>query len=61
MTTSPKSAKPVPPLTVIQVRFGFNEGLNFGCGFFVAGFVFSIVIVPLTIFILLALGLSSFQ
>ncbi len=32
-----------PPEHTIIVKFGFNEGLNFGCGFFIAGALFSIV------------------
>lgn len=46
------------PQTVITVKFGFSEGLNFGCGFFVAGFVFSIVVVPVTALLISLLGMG---
>ncbi len=35
-----KTATPGPSLT-------FSDGLNFGCGFFVAGFLFSVLFLPL--------------
>jgi hypothetical protein len=37
----------------------FNDGLNFGCGFFVAGLLFSLAMIPLSFFIvsvLVAMG-----
>lgn len=56
MTTPVIAKKEIP---TIQVKIGFSEGLNFGCGFFVAGFLFFIVAVPLAIFIagLMSLGI----
>ncbi|GIK36586.1 MAG: hypothetical protein BroJett011_04190 [Chloroflexota bacterium] len=48
---SPPARKPGPNLT-------FSDGLNFGCGFFVAGFLFSILIIPVSVFMIsLLIGL----
>jgi hypothetical protein len=49
-----KPAQPPPP--IIVTKFGFNEGLNFGCGFFVAGAIFTTIIVPIITFLLFALA-----
>lgn len=50
----PVKSKPTSRVTTsIQVEFGFREGLNFGCGFFTAGAVFTLIIVPLATFIIL--------
>lgn len=56
MTTPSPAKKEIP---TIQVKIGFSEGLNFGCGFFVAGFLFFIIAVPLAIFMagLMSVGL----
>jgi hypothetical protein len=39
-----------PPLqarrSAMKEKLTFSDGLNFGCGFFTAGFIFSIVIIP---------------
>ena len=66
-----KSLKPNPPkkqpstnssIQRVEFRLTFSDGLNFGCGFFVAGFLFSMVFIPLTtifVFVLIpALGLA---
>lgn len=33
-------------MTVKNQQLGFRDGFDFGCGFFAAGFVFSIFAVP---------------
>jgi hypothetical protein len=42
------------PQHVIKTQFGFAEGFNFGCGFFLAGTIFTTIIVPLIILALVA-------
>ena len=32
----------------IKEKLTFSDGLNFGCGFFTAGFIFSVIIIPVT-------------
>ena len=32
----------------MKEKLTFSDGLNFGCGFFAAGFLFSIIIIPVT-------------
>jgi len=62
----PIASKPVakapakPKDTVIVVKFGFSEGLNFGCGFFVAGALFTIVAVPASMFLAAMIGAGLF-
>ena len=43
---------------VIKVKFGFSEGLNFGCGFFIAGALFLIVAAAFALLGMAFLGLS---
>jgi len=60
----PIASKPAAPAkpkdTVIVVKFGFSEGLNFGCGFFVAGALFTIIAVPASMIIATIIGSSLF-
>ena len=32
----------------MKEKLTFSDGLNFGCGFFTAGFIFSVIIIPVT-------------
>jgi hypothetical protein len=50
-----KPLKPKPPQKS-GPQLTFSDGLNFGCGFWVAGFLFSIVAVPVIAIILTVLG-----
>lgn len=47
---------PAKDIPTIKIKLGFSEGLNFGCGFFVAGFLFFIVAVPLAAIIMTVIG-----
>lgn len=47
---------PKEDIPTIKVKIGFSEGLNFGCGFFVAGFLFVIVAVPLAAMLISVAG-----
>lgn len=38
-----------PAQHIIKTQFGFTEGFYFGCGFFLAGAIFTTVVVPLTV------------
>ena len=38
-------------------RLTFSDGLNFGCGFFVAGLLFSLLVVPLAALVFSAMSL----
>ena len=33
----------------MKEKLTFSDGLNFGCGFFTAGFLFSIIMIPVSI------------
>jgi len=45
ITSKPVAKAPAKPKdTVIVVKFGFSEGLNFGCGFFIAGAIFTVLV-----------------
>jgi len=62
MTTEPPNLKPLRPRLTIAPeepapvmytpieekvhKLTFSDGLNFGCGFWVAGFLFTVVAVP---------------
>lgn len=35
----------------MKEKLTFSDGLNFGCGFFTAGFLFSLVMIPLSMII----------
>jgi len=40
----------------IKTQFGFTEGFYFGCGFFLAGMIFTTVVIPTTIIAIIFLG-----
>lgn len=47
---------------IIKAQFGFTEGFYFGCGFFLAGAIFTTVVVPLTVIIIFfTAGLLGFN
>lgn len=46
-------SRPKPASQNVQLKIGFTEGFNFGLGFFTAGAIFTLIIVPLVAFIVL--------
>lgn len=46
---TPSFSLPMPLPVTLNGKLGFNDGLNFGCGFWVAGFLFFAIALPLGI------------
>jgi len=43
---SPPVTKPQPVIITNNPKLSFSDGLNFGCGFWAAGFLFFVVALP---------------
>lgn len=60
MSEEPK-LKPIPKRPAPIKRgpsLTFSDGLNFGCGFWVAGFLFFVIGVPVIVFLLAMIGVN---
>jgi len=47
-------------VSTIKVKFGISEGFEFGCGFFFAGFLFSVVCIPVAAVVVSIIASEAF-